>query len=127
MPAKSNLTDDEIRAALVATHGLRAAAAQRLGISYKTLARRLAANPSLCPPLAVDRVWERAVAGDAAIRAMCKRKGLLEFAVIHDRLGWFENQNEYEPTELSDEEFRELLRKLMANGATRVRFDVKEG
>jgi hypothetical protein len=112
MPAKINLTDDAIRTALVSTKGLIAAAAQILGISSKTLSRRLASNPEMRPAPATDPVWERALAGDAAIRAACADAGIEPFAEISERLGWVEDELEEEPTQLFGEELVQLVYRM---------------
>jgi hypothetical protein len=61
MPARIPLTDQAIAAALEASGGVIYLAAQQLGVSSKTLARRLKACPDLRPGAPVDPVWEAAL------------------------------------------------------------------
>lgn len=47
MSRRRRVTNSEIQEAMGQAHGLRSAAAHRLGISPRTLSRRIAANPDL--------------------------------------------------------------------------------
>ena len=67
MPKRLNCSDEQIAAALVETAGMVTAAAKLLGISARTLSRRLKGRRDLRPLQAVDPVWQRAREGSLDI------------------------------------------------------------
>lgn len=106
MPRAIPLTREQIQEALESAYGQVSTAAELLNISSRTLARRLAADPTLRPPPPTDPSWERALAGDAVLRA--GNDPVKMFNRYADRIDWIEIERDL-PIELTPEVVRTLF------------------
>jgi len=122
MPARIQLSDDEITAALRDSAGLQSVAAAGLGISTRTLSRRLKANPDLWPSLPIDPVWERALCGDEAIRSGSdvRMRGSDPFTRYVNLIDFVDAEHEDEPRRLTEPEIKNVIQCMLDIGFVKV-------
>lgn len=124
MPARSPVTDEQIYLALFKTAGAVAKAARLLGISKRTLQRRIKANPHLVLYPAMDSVWDeawtlRANVAENAELSLFSASGAPYGRYVRDA-EWDDYEVELEPTVLSQAEVREFLSKFALADLRRV-------
>lgn len=120
MPARKTLSREAIQDALTSTAGAVAEAAHFLGVSPRTLQRRLRGDPTL-RPIASDPRWEDARARGEAITGHAYRE-LYNFNVtpwsrMKRHVDWREDEIELEPRVLTKEEIGRIARDLFLEGA----------
>lgn len=113
MPARIPISDEEIKLALSRTGGAITAGARMLGISVRTLQRRLSTNPSLFPDPPFDPAWVNAErATDLAALLYEVSFAMRKFAACGaylDKVEWTTSEIELEPRQLNSTEIQEYL------------------
>jgi hypothetical protein len=120
VPARIHFDDDAVTAALVSTGGAIAAAAHQLGVSPRTLQRRLKARPQLVPEPSSGPEWAEAIrrweeASNLAEYSLQRNDGR-PFWRFEREAAWTRDEVEAEPRRMTEGEVASFLADVMVHG-----------
>ncbi len=130
MPARKLIPRSAIQKALLVTGGARAESARLLGISLRTLQRRLLADPTIELPV-IDFEWEKAMQRTTDIHMASEgwlySKNVGPWSWYAREIDWDDEHIELEPRVMDDDEAQELLRDLLAKELMNIRAPTRLG
>lgn len=127
MAKRVALSDDEIGFTLLKAGKSISGAARLLGISTRTLQRRIAENPALKEWHWTSRVWSNAYVGSSDWYSSALNSLRIRSWEAHNHhVLWYEKEHELEPRELTGDEIFAHMRDFDVRAAKVLRSDLTE-